>query len=367
MLGFLAAWVVVASPSFDPEPGRDTRWSWPEPSTFSSIYESVRGTESLPVIAAGIAFGRPVPDGRADFVFEEEWLEEALWSLEANLLLEPVLEPSTGEITFRTIAGSRQGYYDSAVDLRGRRWRLRTGSLERGDVAILVSGSQVMQARVDTHARTMPVRGSYAADFAYAQGLLTLAAEDHAVARTVDFPRVEGACSQMRVVDHHALLLAEACFAAGRTECYLAAQVELIDFAPLQWREAQGGPVRSQLGAMGVDELRFFRGALLRFRGEWTDIRVRDVARAMRASKRAPELEAMLRELAQDPLLDDHNRLRAAAALSSMRWSPAVPDDEEIDPTLYVRQSERVGAELSALALPPIAAGWVRSIPRREP
>ncbi|AKT42122.1 hypothetical protein [Chondromyces crocatus] len=162
---------------------------------------------------------------------------------------------------------------------------------------------------------------------------------DHATALSIyrDHPPV-GRCSMDERPAQVARDHAELCYDLGKLGCFLQLQLRIMGdrfdrVAYSNYGEAAHGTEADRLEEVGLDLDRFFRGLLFRFSGmsRQEELSFHRLVRSIRESGRLPALVPQLVVLAEDPDLDDVNRLRATQVVAFLERDGDLSEEDLTD------------------------------------
>lgn len=169
--------------------------------------------------------------------------------------------------------------------------------------------------------------------------------------------RPVGRCSMDTWPQSVARSYAQLCYEEGHLGCFLQLQVRIMDanFSRVVWSsygDAAQDTESDALTQIGIDASSFLMGMMLAYQqddGREIDMGLYRLGRAISESSLAGDLHAELTAKAQDPALDEYNRLRATITLyNAHAWSA---------------QSADAGVKmLSSLSLSPLSTLWLSTL-----
>ncbi|EYF06906.1 hypothetical protein [Chondromyces apiculatus] len=323
-------------------PTRASRWSWPAASTFADVAEmAARDARPIRLFHGALKGYTGVRFEGVDLAFTRD--EDGVFAFW------PVV-PMNQEASQLLDYGMSEG------------WRLHEGDVEArpsGKLTFGRRGATLDFEPVSISAASAPEPAALA-DWAYVATLLL--AEPPVYSEEIhrdDWDEVEfRLASALKSGDHETALeiyrnhepvgrcsmderpaevardYAELCHGLGKLGCFLQLHLRIMgnNFARVAY--SNYGEAAADTGAellldAGIDVDRFFRGLVVRFEGVPAvgDLGVRRLARSIKESGRAVTLTASLTQMAENPHLDDYNRLRAIQVLALLDKHGALRQD----------------------------------------
>jgi hypothetical protein len=304
------------------EPPVNTRWSWPGSAAFRAREQAVqRMARSIRVASGRLSLRGRVRSGVVMAISPAADGTHGLWV----------------EVQGDDADRYHLGYDDS--------WRLESGTLPNAGGPIdLTFSRHETELRVTGHllpatrlARTVTAEWAYVAELLGDESVYDDAKPDPALDHAKEIEtalargdreraialhrsyRPMGRCS----MDGHpaavARSYAELCYQAGKLGCFLQLSVDIMGdrfqrIAYSRLGEAVHPTESARLLDTGLDVERFLRGLLLQYAGVTRrgELGAWRLARSVRETGKQDQLLASFARLAEDPSLDEYNRLRAA-------------------------------------------------------